>query len=132
MPAQGFYSERTRGDVIRLRGRIGRGVDGSETSSPPTSKPSSGSLIIEAERVSPLRKISAEDLYIESTSASPVVPAIRLLSDTLQLLSDSIRATSEGQTLESDLYVQRVRTNVRKLFMFRIIGDGYGALIDAL
>jgi len=45
---------------------------------------------------------------------------------------DGIRAAAEADPVGSDLHLQALRPLLRKLFMCRAIGDGFGAIVDAL
>lgn len=135
MPAHTFYTERRERDANRGRWRIVR-TGGSSGEPPWTTRsvgPESAYARLETDRPGAALTISATDSYLESRALSPVlVQAMVLLRPAVEKMSQAVQAAERGELLESDLHVQGLRSTFRRLFMCRQIGDGFGAVVDAL
>lgn len=130
MPATQFYQERNRHTKRSLERfkeeRIGE-----------TERPIQEANIapLQSERISAKESaasISAVDLYIDAEVLSPtLVRGLGLLEEAAVLVGQSIQAV-EGDPFLSDMHTQKLRPILRRLFICRSIGDGFGAIVDAL
>ena len=134
MSATGFYSERRAHDVVRARGVITMLTTQRETgSAQDLGSPQAKTIIDPDIALLNTTRIVAPDLYADSEGSSPVlINALRFLASAVQCLAESLQAANDGDAIQSDLQVQALRPLLRKLFMFRELGDGFGAVIDAL
>jgi hypothetical protein len=134
MAASVFYSERRDRNVVRARGRVSTDNTLRETDLAPFSARARVKTGVDAEPLpSQPARIAASDLYVTSTGApSVLIKALGLLDAAVQCLSASIQSANDGDAIQSDLQLQAVRPLLRKLFMCRALGDGFGAVVDAL
>jgi hypothetical protein len=134
MPASTFYSERRERSVVRARGHVSTNPTLHETSPAPFLAHARGKTEVDAEPLpSQPTRIAASDLYLPSLAASSLlIKALDLLKSAVHGLSASIQSANDGDAIQSDLRLQAVRPILRKLFMCRALGDGFGAVVDAL
>lgn len=78
-------------------------------------------------------RIAASDLFADAEGVSPALTqTLRLLSNAVGEVRRALEAAKEDDLIEADLHVQAVRPLLRRLFLYRAIGDGFGAVIDAM
>lgn len=76
---------------------------------------------------------SVEALYpAPETSRSPFIVALRLLGDAAGHATVAMHLADDGDLLAADDAVQQVQALLPELFCLRSIGDGYGAVVNAL
>jgi hypothetical protein len=78
-------------------------------------------------------RITIEELYPSSEAAAPELnAALRLLANGLDCVNKAFEATKKGHAIEGDDAIQRLQALLPELFNCRTLGDGYGAIINAL
>jgi hypothetical protein len=76
--------------------------------------------------------ISVDDLYPAPEAAAPELSvALRLLSTGLAYLREASDALRGGSDIAADSAVQQLQALLPELFNCRVLGDGYGAIINA-
>lgn len=79
------------------------------------------------------RPIDIEDLYPSSPVLRPeLVTAFRLLEEGLKQITHAVDAEKEGDRISSDDAIHRLQALLPELFCCRTIGDGFGAIINAV
>ena len=79
------------------------------------------------------RTIDTKELYPLSHEFRPeLAKAFSLLSEGLEYITDAINGQREGDLISSDDSVQRLQALLPELFCCRSIGDGFGAIINAI
>ncbi len=77
--------------------------------------------------------IEIDDLYPAQEAGSPDLSrALRLLSSALQAIHEAIELLQEGDPIGSDLAAQRLYGILVELFNCRRLGDGFGAVVNAI
>lgn len=77
--------------------------------------------------------IPTEMLYPASSVVTPVLDrALSLLEEAGRALEDARRELHEDEVIAADNAIQTARTILPELFCLRSIGDGYGAVINAV
>jgi hypothetical protein len=120
-------------ETIRARGRVGMDSSFRETrASGLPAGTATARVNTEPTEQLGVTRIVASDLYLDSEVLSPaLVSALTLLTQALRLVGEGIQLLPEDP-LAADLNVQSLRPVLRKLFMSRQIGDGFGAVVDSL
>lgn len=78
-------------------------------------------------------RVSIEDLYPEQEACTPELgAALRLLGKGLEFVDGALDALQTGSAIASDDAMLQLQALVRELFNCRILGDGFGAVINAL
>jgi hypothetical protein len=76
--------------------------------------------------------IDIEDLYPNMGATRPQLnTALRLLAESLSELQTAGEAASRGADISGDDAVQRFQAKLPELFNCRVLGDGFGAIINA-
>jgi hypothetical protein len=79
------------------------------------------------------RNISTNELYPLSFELKPeLATALRLLEEGIQEMNVSVAMLEEGDLLSSDDALQRFQALLPELFCCRDLGDGFGAIINAV
>lgn len=77
--------------------------------------------------------IPTEMLYSASTEATPALHRVfSLLEEVERALEDARRELHEDEMIAADNAIQTARAILPELFCLRSIGDGYGAVINAV
>jgi len=80
-----------------------------------------------------LAPIEIDKLYpADKGYVSDLIAALGVLADAISLLEQARVAARNKEAITADRYWQRFQTLLPRLFMHRKIGDGYGAVINAL
>jgi hypothetical protein len=78
-------------------------------------------------------RVSIEDLYPSTEAAAPELDvALRLLARGLEYVNEAFAATQTGNAIVGDDAMQRLQALLPELFNCRVLGDGYGAIINAV
>jgi hypothetical protein len=78
-------------------------------------------------------RISIDDLYTEPMATGPELGhALRGLATAKGAVQDSLDALQRGEWIASDDAMQRVQAMMPELFCCRALGDGFGAVVNAL
>jgi len=79
------------------------------------------------------REIDTKELYPLSHEFRPeLATAFSLLTEGLTIINDAINAQKEDDLIYSDDSVHRLQALLPELFCCRSIGDGFGAIINAI
>jgi len=79
------------------------------------------------------RQVETNQLYPVSHELRPeLARSFTLLSEGLEYVSQSIKALKEGDLISSDDFIHRLQALLPELFCCRSIGDGFGAIINAI
>ena len=74
-----------------------------------------------------------DDLYpLRDTLKPELTTAFRLLDETLERIKDAIDAQRRDDLIASDDALQRLQMLLPELFCCRTLGDGFGAIINAI
>jgi hypothetical protein len=77
--------------------------------------------------------ISIDELYPATEAIGPdLATALRLLADSLKRIDDAIEALKAHDIISADDSIQHLKTIMPELFCCRSLGDGYGAIINAI
>ena len=77
--------------------------------------------------------LSIDDLYPEPTViGSELGPALRLLAEGKTAIEESMGALKRGEIMAADDHLQRLQVMLPELFCCRALGDGFGAIVNAL
>ena len=78
-------------------------------------------------------RIAVEDLYPEMIAVRPELSgALRLLARSAQYLDEALDASTRGNAIIADDAVQRFQAVLPELFSCRALGDGFGAIVNAV
>lgn len=79
------------------------------------------------------RQIETKQLYPLSHELRPeLATSFSLLAEGLEYINDAINAQNEGDLISSDDFIHRLQALLPELFCCRSIGDGFGAIINAI
>jgi len=77
--------------------------------------------------------IGIDSLYPEASVVRPILGhALRLLAAAKEAAQESVEALKRGELISSDESMQRLQSLLPELFYCRDLGDGFGAIINAL
>jgi hypothetical protein len=77
--------------------------------------------------------ISIDDLYPASEVSTPELSiALRLLAKDIECVDEALVALQRGDQIAADDAMQQVHASLPELFNCRVLGDGYGEVINAL
>ncbi len=106
---------------------MGTGVAPSDLIAKPRVVPIDGSPQFEA------APIEIGSLYPEPSLVRPILGhALRGLAAAKEAIQESLEALKRGELIASDESMQRLRALLPELFYCRDLGDGFGAVVNAL
>jgi hypothetical protein len=74
-----------------------------------------------------------DDLYREPSGLGPILAhALRGLAAAKEAAQESLESLERGELIASDESMQRLQALLPELFYCRQLGDGYGAIVNAL
>lgn len=77
--------------------------------------------------------IAIDSLYPEPSAVGPILGhALRALAAAKEAAQESLEALKRGELISSDESMQRLQALLPELFYCRDLGDGFGAIINAL